>query len=55
MEDNMVSAKMTFKIPTKQKVHMAIKFDGSRLPMKIGITNSTRLNSRLILTVNISQ
>ena len=24
----LVQKKMTFKIPTKQKVHMAIKFDG---------------------------
>jgi hypothetical protein len=28
MENNMVSAKMIFKIPTNQKVHMAIEFDG---------------------------
>ena len=28
VEDNMVGAKMIFKIPTNQKVYMAIAFDG---------------------------
>ena len=28
VEDNMVSAKMIFKIPTNQKVHISIEFDG---------------------------
>jgi hypothetical protein len=30
VDDNMVSARIIFKIPTHQKVHMAIAFDGRK-------------------------